>query len=177
MSAINPASFATPTGTLAPSGVGPGAVGLGRGNGNADRRPNQAPAQDQQATYPGNAQVPRATQAFQHQQQTQPFAVPVLDRSGANGFQGVQQQQPGNYQFNPYHGYNAAQRGTPTNLQYPTNLVQQDIGPYSTAPFGPAGPIRFQNQAQGEHPTIAGAGNPNDWGIAQQFQGLSLNTR
>ncbi|KAJ2987824.1 hypothetical protein NUW58_g4298 [Xylaria curta] len=45
MSAINPASFASPTlGLQAPSGVGPGAVGLGRagGSNNADRRANQA---------------------------------------------------------------------------------------------------------------------------------------
>ncbi|KAK7948910.1 uncharacterized protein PG986_009796 [Apiospora aurea] len=76
MSAINPASFASPTlGLQAPSGIGPGAVGLGRagaGNGNAssntDRRPNQQ--QEQQAPYAGGNPAGRSfPPAF-----SQPFA-------------------------------------------------------------------------------------------------------
>lgn len=56
MSAINPASFASPTlGLQAPSGIGPGAVGIGRGSnntaGNAERRLGQQ--QEPQAPYSG----------------------------------------------------------------------------------------------------------------------------
>ncbi len=49
MSAINPASFASqPLGLQAPSGIGPGAVGVGRGASNPERRPNNSqPAQEQ----------------------------------------------------------------------------------------------------------------------------------
>jgi hypothetical protein len=61
MSAVNPASFANPTlGLQAPSGIGPGAVGVGRGMGPSERRSNQslqeaANASSQQASraFPG----------------------------------------------------------------------------------------------------------------------------
>ncbi|KKY38056.1 putative psp1 domain-containing protein [Diaporthe ampelina] len=47
MSAINPASFASPSlGLQTPSGIGPGAVGVGRG-GSSDRRQNQQQEQNQ----------------------------------------------------------------------------------------------------------------------------------
>lgn len=49
MSAINPASFASPTlGLQAPSGIGPGAVGVGRSSSTTDRRQNQSQQQQQQ---------------------------------------------------------------------------------------------------------------------------------
>ncbi|CAI6098507.1 unnamed protein product [Clonostachys chloroleuca] len=49
MSAINPASFASPTlGIQAPSGVGPGAVGVGRSSAGGERRQTQQPQSQQQ---------------------------------------------------------------------------------------------------------------------------------
>ncbi|KAI9158384.1 hypothetical protein HJFPF1_06378 [Paramyrothecium foliicola] len=49
MSAINPASFASPTlGIQAPSGIGPGAVGVGRAGGGNDRRQNHQQQQQEQ---------------------------------------------------------------------------------------------------------------------------------
>jgi hypothetical protein len=64
MSAINPASFASPSlGLQAPSGIGPGAVGIGRGSNNAaantERRQNQP--QENQSPFGGAG----ATRSFQ----------------------------------------------------------------------------------------------------------------
>ena len=51
MSAINPASFASPSlGLQAPSGIGPGAVGVGR-NQQTERRQVQEQQQQQQASF------------------------------------------------------------------------------------------------------------------------------
>ncbi|KAK2071919.1 hypothetical protein P8C59_006304 [Phyllachora maydis] len=61
MSAINPASFASPTlGLQAPSGIGPGAIGVGRGSSVAQRRQDQQ--QDPQTNYGGANQQARGAQ-------------------------------------------------------------------------------------------------------------------
>lgn len=59
MSAINPASFASPTlGIQAPSGVGPGAVGVGR-TANGERRQNHQAQEPQSQTYVSGPQASR----------------------------------------------------------------------------------------------------------------------
>ena len=66
MSAINPASFASPTlGIQAPSGVGPGAVGVNRSSNSHDRRHNmhhQEQPQQSQASFAMRAQAGRGFQ-------------------------------------------------------------------------------------------------------------------
>ena len=63
MSAINPASFASPTlGIQAPSGVGPGAVGAGRNASNTERRQNHQ-SQNHQAPNPSTQAYTSVNQA------------------------------------------------------------------------------------------------------------------
>lgn len=63
MSAINPASFASPTlGIQAPSGIGPGAVGAGRAPGSGERRQQSHQAQEQSSQAFG--QAPQVARGF-----------------------------------------------------------------------------------------------------------------
>ncbi|KAG5952355.1 hypothetical protein E4U53_001037 [Claviceps sorghi] len=65
MSAINPASFASPTlGLQAPSGIGPGAVGVNRTHGGERRQTAQTQSQDQQTQPLGRSYRPAFTQSF-----------------------------------------------------------------------------------------------------------------
>ncbi len=169
MSAINPASFASPTalGLQAPSGVGPGAV-VNRSTASAHRQEAQ---QEAQSAYSASSQTGRGLQ--------QPsFAAASFnpDRAVALG-----SNYPGtNY---PYHAYgafgNAAAR--PGTMPYNTGMMQGLDALGGT--FQQAGDFA----GRGRYPSPqSAAGSQHDQGIpalgAQaellgSFQGLSLNSR
>lgn len=157
MSAINPASFASPSlGLQAPSGIGPGAVGITRTP--TERRP-QAP---EQPTYP---QAARGYQgAF-----AQPFA-PSLDR---NSMPPTTFQQPGYaYGCSPF---NAAPRTQ-------SSFVPLDhFGGFSSQPGYQGLPNRFPSPPEAADPNdfgrhASGIPTSND-GWVSTFQGLSMNSR
>ncbi|KAJ2901343.1 hypothetical protein MKZ38_001955 [Zalerion maritima] len=167
MSAINPASFASPTlGLQAPSGIGPGAVGVGRGSGNSERRQN--PPQEQQ--QPGYAGAPQHNRSFQGGAFTQSF-----------GNDGSVVQSP-SYQQSGYPGYPGSQYGgafgntSSAPSQYVPGMMQamdQYQGGFSQG--GDFGAVRGRYpgvQGPGQDASLAGQG---EW--VNQFQGLSLNSR
>lgn len=181
MSAINPASFASPTlGIQAPSGIGPGAVGLQRG---AERRQNQ-----QQLQQP------------QQQQQQQPQPQPDQHQHGAFGGMGPQARGPPNM-FSPplagdkgpfpgpnygqggggypYSHLGAVAPGRPANMPYtPGMMPSMDSYSFPQAGDYQAKLGRFQTPPGGNGPHDAGVstmGPPGDW--VGGFQGLSLNSR
>ena len=166
MSAINPASFASPTlGLQAPSGIGPGAVDAGRGASTADRR--QTAQQETQAVYSGAGQAPRGA----------PAAFPAsfaVDRAAAPG---LGYSIP-NY-YSPYAAFGSAAR--PGALPYaPGMMPNMDsyAGAFQQAADFP-GRTRFPTPPQpanSQHDQgVAPLGAQSDWTGA--FQGLSLNTR
>jgi hypothetical protein len=168
MSAINPASFASPTlGLQAPSGIGPGAVGVGRGSSTADRR--QTAQQESQAPYSSPAQASRGAQP------TFPGSF-AADRAIAPG---AAYPAP-NYPYNPYSAFgNASRSGA---LPYAPGMMQNLDAYAGNFPQGAgdyAGRGRFPTpQAPGaQHDPTAPALGPQaaDWVGA--FQGLSLNSR
>ncbi|KAM7212253.1 protein PSP1 [Rhypophila decipiens] len=168
MSAINPASFASPTlGLQAPSGIGPGAVGVNRGSSAGERRNNAQ--QEQAATYPGAGQAARGNPQ-------QPFAAPYSADRGA----ALPSAYPvPNYPYNPYGTAfgNAAAR--PNALPYAPGMMQsldayQNVFPQS----GDYGRGRFpasQTPGSQQEQLNPALGSQTDW--VGTFQGLSLNTR
>ncbi|KAI1167178.1 PSP1 C-terminal conserved region-domain-containing protein [Nemania serpens] len=169
MSAINPASFASPTlGLQAPSGVGPGAVGLGRagGSNNADRRAN--PPQESQSTFANANPTGRSFQpAF-----SSPFNATDRPSAGSSAYP------PTGFPYSAYGNYS----GAPRAPGYMPGMVQAmdayGAGFSQNGEFPPTMRARFSNphdatpshdQAQ---PSLA---TQNEW--ANSFQGLSLNTR
>jgi hypothetical protein len=171
MSAINPASFASPAlGLQAPSGIGPGAVGVGRGqSGNTERRQPQPQETQQPASYTPTGQGGRGFQSSFNQN----FSPerPVVPASGYP--------QP-NYPYSSYPGFGGAQRPS-NNMPYaPGMLPSMDSYPSGfTQPgeFGP-GRNRFPNGPAGAAPhdqAISPINAQGDW--VGSFQGLSLNTR
>ncbi|ORY64434.1 uncharacterized protein BCR38DRAFT_458112 [Pseudomassariella vexata] len=175
MSAINPASFASPTlGLQAPSGIGPGAVGLGRGGGaastNTERRQNQ---QDQPPTFAGGNSASRPFQSTFNQ----PF---TSERSGVPN----SAYPPAAY---PYSGYGAfgsgggggAARGGA--LPYAPGMIPGMDGYPSS--FSQAGDYQaMRNRFPSPHtasstqdPANSAVPGQNEWVGA--FQGLSLNSR
>ncbi|KAJ8123627.1 hypothetical protein ONZ43_g467 [Nemania bipapillata] len=169
MSAINPASFASPTlGLQAPSGVGPGAVGLGRagGSNNADRRANQA--HESQSTF---ANANPTGRSFP---QTFSAAFNATDRQPA----GTSAYPPTGFPYSAYGSYSGAPRaanylpsmmqtmdaysaGFPQNGEFPPTMRTRFANPHDTP--------SSHDQTQPNLPTT------NEW--ASTFQGLSLNTR
>jgi hypothetical protein len=167
MSAINPASFASPSlGLQAPSGIGPGAIGVGR-NAPSERRP-----QPEQTSY-GSPQ-PGCGYAGGF---SQPFASPI-DRGAIapTGFS------PSPYAYG-YSPFNTSPRNAGAS---PTGYVPM-IDPFgafpSTADYQGL-PARFPSPhgSGSNHDGTdysrqsSGLGSPNDAWIGT-FQGLSLNTR
>lgn len=157
MSAINPASFASPSlGLQTPSGIGPGAVGVGRGVPN-ERRQNQQ--QEQQPTFSSSSAPPRPFSAafvspFGTERAAAPFSQPPYP-SNYMGFTNVPRPAVGSY--------------TPS------------VDPYATA--FPGGDYQLRSRAfpppstttpQQDQP-ISPLTTQNDW--ASSFQGLSLNSR
>ncbi|KAI0113725.1 hypothetical protein GGR51DRAFT_506389 [Nemania sp. FL0031] len=169
MSAINPASFASPTlGLQAPSGVGPGAVGLGRAGGSntADRRTNQA--QESQGTFananPTGRSFPPTFSA--------PFNATDRQSSGTSGYP------PTGFPYSAYGSYSGAPRAAnymPSMMQtmdaYAAGFPQTgEFPPTMRARF--AGPHDAPSSHEQAQPSLA---TQNEW--ASAFQGLSLNTR
>ena len=165
MSAINPASFASPSlGLQAPSGIGPGAVGVTR-NAQPERRP-----QPEQSSF-GGTQSGRGYPAFP----SQAFTSPVDRGIPATAFQ------PAGYAY-----------GYPPLATAPRNVGMSPAG-YSPMmdPFGAFPPSEYQglpNSFPSPHAATpnhegneygrqsSGLGTPNDTWIGA-FQGLSMNSR
>lgn len=167
MSAINPASFASPTlGLQAPSGIGPGAVGVGRGTGGSERRQNPQP--EPQSAFSG---PPSSGRGFQGSSFPQSYAN---DRAVV---QSSSYQQP-SY---PYGG--SGYGGTFANMSrggsaYLPSMVQT-LDSYQGGAFSQPsdyGAMRARYPGgQGQMPTDSGMPAQSEW--VGQFQGLSLNSR
>lgn len=173
MSAINPASFASPTlGIQAPSGVGPGAVNVGRGSGGERRQnqpqPQQLPSQDNQSM--AFAQPQQANRGFR-----QPYAQQaVTDRNAATG---LLHNQP-NYGFGPPGGFGMNR----ANPSYPSN-VSPNMEGFSTAGFQqpdfqtmrhrfPPGSVPSPGPSHSQ--TLSPLSPSSEW--TGGLQGLSLNS-
>ncbi|KAI1117548.1 hypothetical protein F5Y14DRAFT_353510 [Nemania sp. NC0429] len=162
MSAINPASFASPTlGLQAPSGVGPGAVGLGRagGSNNADRRAN--PSQESQGTFattnpPGRSFPPAFSSSPAGGSAYPPTGFPYSAYVNHGGAPRAAGYMPGMMQAMDAYGAGFSQNG-----EFPPPMRTRFSSPHDAA--------SSHDQAQ------AGLATQNEW--ANSFQGLSLNTR
>ena len=173
MSAINPASFASPSlGLQAPSGIGPGAVGVSR-SAQSERRQQLS----DQSSYGGSTQSSRGYQGVF----AQPFTSTV-ERSSMppSVFQ------PSGYTFG-YSPFGTAPRNASVSPSgYPPTMLQT-IDPYSsfaTPTEYQAIPARFPSP-HGAAPTQEGTDygrQGNGLGTTGEawigaFQGLSMNTR
>lgn len=171
MSAINPASFASPTlGIQAPSGIGPGAVNANRNAGGNDRRQNPQGQEPHQASAfttgarDGRGYRPAFSQPFGNESRlAQPSGYP-----------------PSNY---PYGQFGNAFSNPRSNVGYGGNAMPALEGyPGAQVPqLGEYQPMRqrFPNPQSGPSPAPhSQAASPlapqNDW--VGSFQGLSLNT-
>ncbi|KAI1780463.1 hypothetical protein F4818DRAFT_6164 [Hypoxylon cercidicola] len=172
MSAINPASFASPAlGLQAPSGIGPGAVGLGRGNGanNTERRSNQ-PQESQGAFSGGGATSSRSFQpSF-----TQPFGGPDRSPMGGSSYP------PSGFPYSAYGAFSGAPRSGAVSY---VPGVMQGLDSYPTG-FSQAGD--FTPNTRARYPSPHTAPSPHDQSVPPMtgqgewvgaFQGLSLNSR
>lgn len=174
MSAINPASFSSPTlGIQAPSGIGPGAVGV-RGSG-GERRQAGSSRDQNGSNYGNNGSGGRG--GYRHGNRQQQHAQHTADRSApspiaAPGFP------PPNYAFGP-GAFNAPRNQSP----YMGGLPPSDGFPAGAF----AQPTDFHHMRQRFGPGPGNQGPPlphgqvvspispqGDWNAA--FQGLSLNT-
>jgi len=165
MSAINPASFASPTlGLQAPSGVGPGAV-VNRSTASARR---QEPQQESQPAYSGSNQTGRGAQSsFANRFNADRAVVPGTNYAGAN------------YPYNPYGAFgNAARAGA---MAYSPGVMQgleQYAGAFpQTADYAARGRYPSPQSAAGsiQVPALSSHGAQAD--LLGSFQGLSLNSR
>lgn len=196
MSAINPASFASPTlGLQAPSGIGPGAVGVGRGSGATaagaagERRPNPQAAEQQQQQQQQQQPPSGFSSMPNHQNQNNRVVRPSNSHSSFNEMSGMP----------PPSNYNAAAAANSANYSYNPygNAFQTTSRPPGTLPYTPAGSMmqgmdQFQSGfpqssdyhlGRGRFPTPQSGGVQHDQGVSplsQQaewvgaFQGLSL---
>lgn len=159
MSAINPASFASPSlGLQTPSGIGPGAVGVGRG-GSSDRRQNQ---QQEQSPFPSSSSSGRPFQPalvspFGNERAAAPFAQPSYPYNYNNSFANV----PRPTSYTP--------TATSSMDPYPTTFPGGDYQLRSRA-FPPP-----QSGAQQHDQPVSPLTTQNDW--VGSFQSLSLNSR
>ncbi|KAL7933491.1 hypothetical protein V8C35DRAFT_56582 [Trichoderma chlorosporum] len=171
MSAINPASFASPTlGIQAPSGVGPGAVGVGRGANANERRPNPVSQQEQQSqAFAGAAQGRGLRSGY-----TQPQLGADRQAPSATGFP------PSNYAYGSAGAFgNARMNGGAYTLG-----INQGVDPFANAGFPQSGDLQAIRQrfptsqtmpSPGPHSQgVTAISPPNEW--TASFQGLSLNT-
>ncbi|PHH66640.1 hypothetical protein CDD81_6477 [Ophiocordyceps australis] len=186
MSAINPASFASPTlGIQAPSGIGPGAVGVGRAASSAgDRRQGQhsQEQQQQQQQQQSQQQPQQQQQAFTHQ----PPSSRVLRQPFAPSFVTDRQISPNSAY--PTSGYAYGAGGIFGNarntMAYNSNLSPAIEG-FSTPGFSqPNDFVSIRQRLAASQNMSASAsvtqGVPplaaqDDW-TAAAFSGLSLNT-
>lgn len=166
MSAINPASFASPSlGLPAPSGIGPGAV-VNRGLATAGRR--QDNQQEGQNAFSAPGQADRAVRPA--------FTMPFAERAVAPN----QNYPATNFPYNPYSAFAnpAARAGA---MPYAPGLVQ-GVDAYANAfPQGGdfAGRGRFpppqSTTPAAQDQAVPALGPQADW--VGSFQGLSLNSR
>ncbi|KAI1388293.1 uncharacterized protein F4822DRAFT_241059 [Hypoxylon trugodes] len=171
MSAINPASFASPTlGLQAPSGIGPGAVTLGRGNGaaNTERRTN--PTQESQGAFSGGNASGRPFQPSYGQ----PFGG--ADHASATN----SAYPPSGFPYSAYGAFgNAPRTGAVSYVPGLTQGMETYTGGFSQAgEFPPSMRARYPSPHTAPSPHDQAQSNvsgQNEW-IAG-FQGLSLNTR
>jgi len=165
MSAINPASFASPTlGLQAPSGVGPGAVVT---RSTAPAR-HQEPQQESQPAYSGSSQTGRGPQSSF----TTPFNADRAVAAGSN-------YPAANYPYQPYGAF--ANTGRAGAMPYTPGMMQ------GLDAFAGTFPQTGDFTARGRYPSPQSAtGSQHDQAIpplgAQadllgSFQGLSLNSR
>ncbi|KAJ9132618.1 Protein PSP1 [Pleurostoma richardsiae] len=173
MSAINPASFATPTlGLQAPSGIGPGAVGVTRGSTTSERRqPQQQQQQEQQSGQSGPPASARGFQgSFSQGLPTERPAVPAGPYS-----------QPG-FPYNPYSAFGNTARAAGAATYTPSMMQSLESYPPATG-FSPTSdyqairarfPGTHSGGPQHDQPGVSLPGQ-NDW--VGSFQGLSLNSR
>lgn len=165
MSAINPASFASPSMALqTPSGIGPGAVGVVR-NAPNERRPNQQ--QEPQSAFSSASAGSR------------PFSNASVSPFG--GERGAAPFSQPSYPFKGYGGFSTAPRPGATAFVPP-------VDPYANAFAGGGGsissgeyqlrsrgfPMHSSTTPQQEQP-ISPLSSQSDW--IGSFQGLSLNSR
>ena len=161
MSAINPASFASPTlGIPPPSGIGPGAVGVGRSGGGSERRQNQ------QGQEPQPQQFGRGFRPA--------FGQPFGSERGAFPISGYPQ---ANYAFGGGAFGNARSAGpynpnvSPEAEGYAPGFPQANDFPSLRQRFpGTQNMPTTSGHPQGMSPISPQA----DW--TASFQGLSLNT-
>jgi cell fate regulator YaaT (PSP1 superfamily) len=166
MSAINPASFASPTlGIQAPSGIGPGAVGVGRASGGGqDRR--HAPAQEQQNQ---NFAAPAGAGRGFRSGMAQPF-IPQERSALPTGFP------PSGFNFGHGGAFGNARTGS-AYVASPVPGVEGLPGGYQQPPDYQTMRNRFAASQGAPSPVPPPAGMPmaqGDWNAA--FQGLSLNS-
>jgi hypothetical protein len=168
MSAINPASFASPSlGLQAPSGIGPGAVGVTR-NTQTERRP-----QSEQSSF----EVSQSGRGYPGAFPSQPFTSPVDRAMPPTSFQ------PSGYTY----GYSPFAT-PPRNVGVSPGGYVPMIDPFGAFPASAdyqGLPNRFPsphasttpNHDGGEYGRqSSGLGTPNDTWIGA-FQSLSMNTR
>ncbi|KHN95865.1 PSP1 domain-containing protein [Metarhizium album ARSEF 1941] len=162
MSAINPASFASPTlGIQAPSGIGPGAVGVGRASG-GERRQNPQGQEQQQPQAFGRGYRPTFGQPFGGERSVPPASAypPNNHAYGVGAFGNTRGTSA------PY-----APSLSPGADGFPTGLGQQGDFQSLRQRFPGAQHLSSPSpHATGVSPMSA----QNDWNAA--FQGLSLNT-
>ena len=163
MSAINPASFANPTlGLQAPSGIGPGAVGVSRGATGGDRRQNAQP--EPPTAYAAASQAGRGglPPTFQNPYPADRPAAPPSAYPAPT------------YSYNPYGAFrNAAQPGA---MPYPPSMMPP-LDAYAGGfpqggEFGGRGRLPTPQGAASGQQNVPGLGSQADW--AGAFQGLSL---
>lgn len=170
MSAINPASFASPSaGLQAPSGVGPGAVGVR--NMVPDRRTQQ---QDQAQLYGSRSYDTGYTQPFPSGTDRALMPQPSYQTA------------PTDYPPYGYTPFAAAPRNMNAPMGSYNPAMMQQMDPYASS--GYATPPDFQSNA-GRYPSPHGGILQEDYarqgsghngggeGWMNSFQGLSLNSR
>ncbi|KAH9898784.1 hypothetical protein F4778DRAFT_197153 [Xylariomycetidae sp. FL2044] len=170
MSAINPASFASPTlGLQAPSGIGPGAVGLGRGGGSNNTERRQNPQSEAQGNFSGANTSSRAFQPSFSQ------SFNATDRSSIAS----SAYPPTGFPYSAYGAFGGAPRSGA--VPYVPGMVQAMEGYSAGFPqpgeFPPSMRARFPSPQAAPSPQDQGTPIPgqNEW--VNSFQGLSLNSR
>lgn len=166
MSAINPASFASPTlGIQAPSGVGPGAVGVGRSSSSNERRQNPQQHEQQAPSFAARTQAARGYQSGFNQ----PF-------SGGGGAPPPQAYPSINYAYGQGGAFGNARAAAPYSQGLSPNADAfasaglQHLGDFQSMRRLPQGVPSPNAHSQG----ISSLAQQNDWSTA--FQGLSLNS-
>ncbi|OTB05446.1 hypothetical protein M426DRAFT_22037 [Hypoxylon sp. CI-4A] len=171
MSAINPASFASPTlGLQAPSGIGPGAVGLGRSGGasNTERRSN--PPQESQGAFSNGGASGRPFQPSFNQ----PFGTSDRPSVASSAYP------PSGFPYSAYGPFNSAPRSGA--MPYVPGVAQG----MDTYPGGFSQGGEYPGSLRARYPSPHTAPSPHDQtvpnmtgqdGWVGQFQGLSLNSR